>query len=473
VGVDSLLKRTSETAKPVTQGQGTVQQLLKSMEQCLDAGDTGGASALSGEIEKRIPEDSPESSKLHFQFMRLYTLMGKFQLALNTAERVLNSFPEEQRAPIYSTMAQARENLGLPLKDVLNDYIKAAETAEFTGDINTAAESFSAAGSVCISLGKKRKALSVLNKALTYRDSLSTKALARVHGNMGILMQRTGSLSEALLHYSITRDLGKKCGNFSIEANALAYMGHVEISMGKKDEGIKKYRDALSIHRSNSNKRGECIILGNLGGALARFGHSEDAIEALKTAIRIAEEIGHTRGVMTFHANIGLAYKQAGNYRKAEKHIRESMAAMGKSGDRRALAVCHLNLSGVLSKQWRMHEAVNEARRSLRFACMVNALTTQARALSNLGSLMMKTDRLEMALNFFREAYRRSMAAEDYSMLSAHTIGESKCLLELGRRQEAMGKYKTVMELDTKYGMDLEATADLKELEEMLGVTGG
>jgi len=459
--------------QPAPHRPNTVPELLESMERCLDVGDTGRASALSGEIENRIPGEGPLSDKLHFQLMRLYILMGKFQLALDTANRVLNSFPEEQRAQIYSTMAQARENLGLPLRDVLNDYIKAAETAESTGDINTAAESFSAAGSVCISLGKKREALSVLSKAMAYRDSLGTKALAQVHGNMGILMQRTGSMSEALQHYSITRELGKKCGNAGIEANALAYMGHVEISMGKKDEGIKKYRDALDIHRKNGNRRGECIILGNLGGALARFGESDDAIEALETAIQIAEEIGHTRGVMTFHANIGLAYKQAGNYLEAENHIRESMAAIGKSGDRRALAVCHLNLSGVLSKQWRMQEAVDEARRSLRFACTVNALTTQARALSNLGSLMMKTDRLEMALNFFREAYRRSMAAEDYSMLSSHTIGESKCLLELGRRQEAMEKYKTVMELDVKYGMDLEGTTDLKELEEMLGIADG
>jgi hypothetical protein len=36
-----------------------------------------------------------------------------------------------------------------------------------------------------------------------------------------------------------------------------------------------------------------------------------------------------------------------------------------------------------------------------------------------------------------------------------------------------MEKYKTVMELDAKYGMDLEETTDLKELEEMLGITGG
>jgi hypothetical protein len=65
------------------------------------------------------------------------------------------------------------------------------------------------------------------------------------------------------------------------------------------------------------------------------------------------------------------------------------------------------------------------------------------------------------------------MAAEDYSMLSGYTIGESKCLLELGHTHEAMERYRTVIQFEEKYGMDLEATTDLKELEEMLGIAGG
>ncbi|MCK5133482.1 MAG: tetratricopeptide repeat protein [Candidatus Sabulitectum sp.] len=451
-------------------GEEAVPWLLSAMQQCLDVADVNRAENLSLEIHKRISNDSEYSIKSGYLDMRLHILMGKFQLALETAEKIKTSFEGRLLAIIFHSMAKARENLGMPLKDVLKDYILGVETAELAGDKNTAANCLGAAGAVHLALGRRKEALSTLNRALEYEDSLDTMAQAVLHGNMGILMQRTGSLADALSHYSKAYELGKKCGNMNVVANSLAYMGHVEIDMGKKDEGIKKYREALAIHRIAGSRRGECIILGNLGGALARFGEAQNAIEALKRAIHIAEEIGHTRGVMTFHANIGLAYKLTGQYDKAEKHIRESMEMIERTGDKRALAVCHLNLSGVLSKLWKTQEAIDEARRSLRFACSVNALTTQARALGNLGSLMLKTDRPRIALNFFKEAYKRSSLAEDLSSLAGHLIGESKCLLELGLHDEALAKFDEVMSLKGKYNMDFEGDIELKELEELLGI---
>lgn len=451
-------------------GEESLPWLLCAMEQYLDVTELNKAESLSCEIQKRLSEKSTYSDLSGYLDMRLYISMGKFQLALNTAERILPFFEGRKLGMIYLVIAQSRENLGMPLKEVVKDYILAAETAEAAGDRNNAASGLGAAGAVLVSLGRKDEALSALNRALKYESSLDTRSLAKLHGNMGILMQRTGSLADALSHYRKTYEMSRKCGDSSMEANALAYMGHIEISMGEKEKGISKFREALAIHRNTGNKRGECITLGNLGGTLARFGEARNAVVALKKAIKLAKDIGHTRGLMTFHSNLGLAFKLEGNYAKAEKHIRESMEMIRKTGDKRALAVCHLNLSGVLSSLLRIREAVDEARRAFRFACAVNALTTQARALGNLGSLMRKTDRSRMGLNFYREAYKRSSLAEDHSTLAGHVIGESNCLLELDLREESLVKYNDVLELKKKYGMDVEEANDLTELEKALGM---
>ncbi|MCK5036638.1 MAG: hypothetical protein KAS73_12145 [Candidatus Sabulitectum sp.] len=451
-------------------GEESLPWLLSAMKQYLDVTELNKAESLSCEIQKRLSKESNYSDLSGYLDMRLYILMGKFQLALSTAERILPFFEGRKLGMIYHVIAQSRENLGMPLKEVVQDYILAAETAEAAGDRNNAASGLGAAGAVFASLGRKDEALSALNRALKYENSLDTRSLAKLHGNMGILMQRTGSLADALLHYRKTYEMGRKCGDSSLEANALAYMGHIEISMGEKEKGISKFREALAIHRNTGNKRGECITLGNLGGTLARFGEAQNAVVALKNAIMLAKEIGHTRGLMTFHANLGLAFKLEGNYAKAEKHIRESMDMIKKTGDKRALAVSHLNLSGVLSSLMRIREALDEARRAFRFACAVNALTTQARALGNMGSLMRKTDRSRMGLNFYREAYKRSSLAEDHSTLAGHVIGESNCLLELGLKEESLAKYNDVLELKKKYGMDVEEAYDLEELEKALGM---
>lgn len=451
-------------------GDEAVPWLFIAIEQCLDAGDVNRSETLSLALHERTGEESPHLKQLQYFDMRLYMTVGKFQLAIGIAEKIKPFFSGRELARIYSFLAQARENLGMPLKEILKDYILAVETAESAGDRNIAAYSLGAAGVVYLAMGRKTEALSALNKALEYENSLDTMTLAKLHGNMGILMQRSGSMKDALIHYSRTYNLGKKCGNMSVEANALAYMGQIEINMGNKSSGFEKYREALTIHRRAGNKRGECITLGNLGGQLARYGESKNAIENLERAIQIAKEIGHTRGIVAFHTNIGLAYKLDGEYEKAEKHIRESLDMTKGAGDKRSLAVGHLNLSCVLSKMGRIQEAVDEARRSLRFACAVNALTTQARALGNLGSLMRKTDRFEMSINCFKEAFKRSSLAEDHSALAGHAIGESRSLLEMGRTEKALEKYSEAVSLKERYSLDSEGEDDLKELEEMLEI---
>lgn len=450
-------------------GEKAVPWLLKAMSQCLDLGDVTKAETLSGELHRRIDGESPP---LNFQDARLQLLMGKFQLAHDSINRIIHTLSGIDLAKACFMKAQATENLGLPLKEAISLYEMSAKVAQESKDMNTKAQALSAAGSLYLAVGNRQKSLDSFSSALEHRSFLDTPSLAKLHGNIGILMHRTGSHEEALNHYGKTLELGRKCGSLAIEANALAFMGQVEINMGKREKGFEKYRTALSIHRKAGNRRGECTTLGNLGGQLARFGNTEDAIDMLEQAIRIAEDIGHTRGIMSFHSNLGLAYKIAGNFLNAEKHIRTAMEMIVKSGDKRALAVAHLNLCTVLSNMNRLPEAVEEARRALRFACSVNALTTQARALGNLGWLMINTDKPEMAVNFFRESYRRSHLAEDLSMLADSMVGEGKALFELGMLADSEKCLREAEKLQKKYGMDSEARNGLEELKAMLKGTG-
>ena len=450
-------------------GEKAVPWLMNALSQCLNLGDVLRAETLSRELHRRTPGGS---GQLEFNDARLQLIMGKFQIAHDSISRIIHTLEGSDLAMAFFLKGQATENLGLPLKEAIELYEKASAAAESAGDMNIKAQALSAAGSVYLAIGNRQKGLDSFSRALEQKDALDTPSLAKLHGNMGILMHRTGSHEEALKHYMTTLDLGRKCGNLSIEANALAFIGQVEINMGRRESGLEKYREALSIHRKAGNRRGECITLGNLGGQLARFGDTESAVDMLEKAIHIAEDIGHTRGIMSFHSNLGLAHKMAGNYEDAEKHIKTAMDMIAKSGDKRAMAVAHLNLCTVLSNMNRLGEAVEEARRALRFACRVNALTTQSRALGNLGWLMLKTDRLEMAINFFRESYRRSFLAEDHSMLADSKVGEGRAFFELGKLDESGKCFKDAERLSKEYGIDYEARAGYMELENLLKETG-
>lgn len=443
--------------------------LMEALSQCLDMGDAVRAESISRVLHERMGEESTELKLLD---ARLHLTMGRFRVAHESLEVIRDSLKGAKLAQALFLSAQATENLGLPLREAIDLYELSAQKAAAAGDHGMEAQALSSAGSLYLATGDRKGGLSAFSRALEHRDALDTPSLARLHGNMGILMHRTGSHDEALSHYSRTLELGRKCGSLSIEANALAFMGQVEINMGQRESGLQRYRDALAIHRKAGNRRGECITLGNLGGQLARFGEIQEAIETLRTAIEIAEETGHTRGIMSFHSNLGLALKSAGRLEEAEMHERKALEMIARSGDRRAMAVAHLNLSTVLSRMNRLGEAMEESRRALRYSCSVNALTTQARALGNLGWLMIRTDRSDMAVNFFREAHRRSYLAEDHSMLAACRTGEGRALLELGRMSEARECLKEATELGEAYGMDHETREDYEAFRASMEGTG-
>lgn len=447
----------------------TTKTFLHILKKHLDSANIQEAKTISDQLQISITANNPFYIKYSILNLRLYLLSGKFQYVLDKAKHLESHSSLDKFAKIYQYKAQAKENLNYSLEEVLDEYLNAASFAEKSKDLDTLANCLSSAGNSCIALGKKNMAISLLNKALKHSNNLTMSARAKLHGNMGILMQRTGSLSDAVYHYTKTIEISKLCGNTQIEANALSYLGHVQIDMGAKEQGIQNYEKALSIHKNNGNKRGECITLGNLGGVQVRYDATEKAISNLKTAILIAEEIGHTKGLITFRANLGLAYKLNGQFDTAYEHLQKSMELLEITQDKRALAICHLNLAGVLAATHKIHSAIDEARLSLRLACATNTLITQARALCTLGWLMQKSDRLDMALNFFRESDKRFQAAEDHPDRISSIIGESSTLLDKGDNISAMEKYREAIILSHQYCTDIESKKDLSKLEKRLG----
>ena len=453
-----------------TLNEKTTKTFLHILEKHLDSANLIEAEVISKQLQNTVKSSNSFYDKYCILNLRLYILQGKFQLALDTIKHLESHCASENLPTIYLYKAQAKENLSYSLKEILDEYLLAANFAENLKDFNTLVNSLSSASSACMALGKKNMAISLLNKAMEHNNNLSMSSRAKLHGNMGIVMQRTGSLSDAIFHYKKTVEISRLCGNTQVEANALAYLGHVQIDMGDKDLGMQNYEIALSIHRKNGNKRGECITLGNLGGVQARYSESTTAIINLKKAIQISEEIGHTKGLVTFQANLGLAYKLAGDFNTAQRHLKKSIIMLEITKDKRALAICHLNLAGVLASTHKIHSAIDEARLSLRLACATNALVTQARVLCTLGWLMQKSDRLDMALNFFRESHKRFLAAEDHSDIISSVIGESSILLDKGQYVEAMKKHGEAIILSQQYSSDTESKKDLLKLEKRLGI---
>jgi tetratricopeptide (TPR) repeat protein len=96
--------------------------------------------------------------------------------------------------------------------------------------------------------------------------------------------------------------------------------------LGKTEQAIEFFEQALLIFCETGYRRGEANNLGNLGRAYIDLGETERGIQLYEHALLIAREIGDRRGEATALWNMSLALNQLGERPQAILHAEEALA---------------------------------------------------------------------------------------------------------------------------------------------------
>jgi DNA-binding CsgD family transcriptional regulator/tetratricopeptide (TPR) repeat protein len=118
-------------------------------------------------------------------------------------------------------------------------------------------------------------------------------SLAQVHMLRGDLHDSRGLATEAI-------EIARATGDRSVEAHALNTLGVDIASLGRRDEGIAKLREALAIELElgPSDNLQRCYT--NLSDALDQDGRVEEGVELALEGIRVALDQGMARGWAAF-----------------------------------------------------------------------------------------------------------------------------------------------------------------------------
>jgi len=175
-----------------------------------------------------------------------------------------------------------------------------------------------------------------------WEDTVKTSpGNGRAHFNMGVELDRSGRIFEAIAQYEEAMRL--KFQNGSAQAN----LGYALYRMGKTQEAIGYYLEALTMNPRNvaahSNmgialwesgqndaarkafetalqlKPDQPDVLSNLGNMLNSEGRYNDALVRLRGAIRLRPEFAEA------HANLGFALEQTGKTDDAMREYAEAL----------------------------------------------------------------------------------------------------------------------------------------------------
>ncbi len=266
------------------------------------------------------------------------------------------------------------------------------------------------------------------------------------HDNLGLLLQESNRLSEAIGHYEQALRINpddtvshNNLGNAWLQAgrvedaihqyeealrtnpgSAEAHydLGRALQQTGKLDQAIGQYEQALR------SKPGFAEAHNNLGDVLRQTGKSQEAVGHFEQALQLKPEFAEAR------YNMGLVLSQLGNTQEA---IGQYEQALRIKPD---YAAAHNNLGSILLQMGRIQDAIGHFEQALR------SNPDSATAHNNLGNALLQAGRLEDAIRHYQQALRSNpgSAAGHYNLGNA--------LLRAGRPKEAIGQYEEAVRLD-------------------------
>ncbi len=219
----------------------------------------------------------------------------------------------------------------------------------------------------------------------------------------------------------------------SLQMANLGGLGHAYHALGRVEDAIELYQEALAIAREICDRWGEGFLLGNIGRAYRDLGQVERAIPLLEKALAIAREVDDLRGASDRLGNLGVAYHVLGQIERASALYEEALAIARDIGDRAAqgrllgsLGITHHDLG-------RLEPARTFFEQALTIAREAGDRAGQGRLLGSLGNVQYALGRTEQAITSYEQAVTIARETGDRT-------GEGRLLGSLGRAHHALGQ---------------------------------
>jgi serine/threonine protein kinase/tetratricopeptide (TPR) repeat protein len=220
--------------------------------------------------------------------------------------------------------------------------------ADAIGDPGKLATAHCALAQFYIDVGKAPAALRAVAPALQYaRDAKDPLAEAEALRLRAAIARLVGNAEESLrlveealalvdnMHKTDTRP---PTPVLTARATILNQKGTTLWNIGKLEQSIESYAEALVIYRAIGMARLEARALNNMGIVFAALGEYEEALAHYKSALKIDQALGERSGLALKLGNIGQCYSDLGDVDRAESYLARALKVAEQTGDLSAAA---------------------------------------------------------------------------------------------------------------------------------------
>lgn len=283
-------------------------------------------------------KNKEEKSKREALYNRLYQRQELFDRNLpGTLSEVLERHPllkesflsgqKHEKAYEFEEAIKIYQNclhdLSIPEEDKIGFNILIGNCYYFLSKLNQAEKHF-------------KESLNVLKRAENKISKLPAKSTA--FANLGNIYHNLGKPDEALAYYQQALEINRKLGYEQGTAHNLNNLGTLYNELGKPDEALRYQEEALEIGRKFKDEQIIANTLSNIGIIYTDSGKSEEAIKFFQEAIEINKKLKFQEGMANLFNNIGLLHSNLKETDQALDYYQKALKINKKIGYKEGVA---------------------------------------------------------------------------------------------------------------------------------------
>lgn len=261
-------------------------------------------------------------------------------------------------------------------------------------------------------------------------------------------LETGGHYPEALIIHGHAGQAARHLGDRAAEANAINYLGVMDMRQGRWDRAYAHFERALPPYRAASDHAGEARALANLGFVGLVLGRDE-AIGQLQRALGRFRDLGDRSGEARVLASVGFLHLRQGRYADAAAHLEQSAALCQDTGDKGGEGRALGNLGEVELRQGHHPAAERHLLRAIGLFRELGDKISEADTLASLGLVALGQNRPGPAEAHLRQALELCRDTGDLSSEAAVRNGLGEVFLVTGRLADARTEYTAALKVAT------------------------
>lgn len=309
---------------------------------------------------------------------------------------------------------------------VLDFYGQLRPGARSVEDVRGTAQVNNNLGEAYYYRGDLRRAKVYFDRALEmYAEAGDRRGQALASLNLGYAYSDSGDVYNCLAHVDSALALWRAVNDQRGEALSHTARGIVLSLQGEKQDAFDAYELASRIFRDIGDRQGEAAALNSIGKSYEDLNEPRIALDHYTLALKLFEEGGNADAEAVTRYYVGRAYRLLDDDERALASYTESLSLSRRLGKRRIENYALADIASIYARRGQKRLAVAEYDKVLRFYRGLNDKRGHAHVLSNMGDVLLSSDR-PRALSLYKDALRLSRDAGDRR-------GEASMLYKIAR----------------------------------------